>query len=130
MENHDEVFEQYLRRFRPRAPRGLPHAGRTAPPFWRRWLAIVAAFIVICSLAGWFTVRRHHLPRTSNLIRTLSPSPQVAHSMSPPDVSLTRLMVLMREDPSALDAALMDLSQRLLPNVENPQGMLHVLAGE
>jgi hypothetical protein len=38
--------------------------------------------------------------------------------------------MLMRRDPSALDAALMEISQRLLPNVENPQGTLHVLAGE
>jgi hypothetical protein len=130
MENHDEVFEQYLRQFRPRAPRTLPNAGRTVPPSWCPKLAVVAALIVICSFLGWFSVRRHHLPRTSHLIKTLSPSSQMARSMCSLDVSLGRLMMVMRSDPSALDAALIDLSPRLLPNVENPQGTLHVLAGE
>ena len=130
MENHDEVFERYLRQFRPRAPRALPDAGRTVPPSWRSKLAVVAAIIVICSLVGWFSVRRHRLPQTSHLIKTLSPSPQIGHPFGPPDVSLGRLKMLMRRDPSGLDAALIDISQRLLPNVEKPQGTLHVLAGE
>jgi hemolysin-activating ACP:hemolysin acyltransferase len=56
--------------------------------------------------------------------------PQTGHSLGPPDISLGRLKMLMRRDPSALDAALIEISQRLLPNVENPQGTLYVLAGE
>jgi hypothetical protein len=130
MEDHDQDFERYLRQFRPRAPAALPGPRRTAPPVWRLRLALVAAIIVICSLAGWFFVRRRHSPGTSHRIQTLSASRQTTPSAGPPDISLGRLKALMGSDPSGFDAALMNISQRLLPNVENPQGTLSVLAGE
>lgn len=130
MEDHDEDFERYLHQFRPRAPGALPGPRRATLPSWGIKLALVAAIVVIGSLAGWLSVGRHHSPPASHRLETLSTSPQITHSAASPDVSLCRLKVLMGSDPSGFDAALMNISQRLLPNVENPQGTLHVLAGE
>ena len=130
MEDHDQDFERYLRQFRPKAPAALPGTRRTALPAWRLRLAVAAAIIVICSFAGWFFVQRRHSDVTSHRVQTLSASRQTTLSAGPPDISLGRLKVLMGRDPSGFDAALTNISQRLLPNVENPQGTLHVLAGE
>jgi hypothetical protein len=130
MEDHDQDFERYLRQFRPKAPAALPGPRRTALPAWRLRLAVAAATIVICSLAGWFFVRKRYSPGTTHRIPALSASRQTTPSAGPPDISLGRLKILMGRDPSGFDAALMSISRRLLPNVENPQGTLYVLAGE
>jgi len=129
-EDYDEDFERYLREFRPTAPGALPGVRRAVPSPWRLRVALAAAIIVVCSLAAWFFVGRKRSPRASERLETLSTTLPFAHAAGPPDVSLARLTVLMRKDPSELDNALMDISQRLLPNVENPRGTLHALAGE
>lgn len=130
MEQHEEEFERYLRQFRPRAPSRLPGRASAVPLLWRTRIALAAAVVVVGSLAGWLAIGKHHHLRTSPLNQTISPSRQVTPSVGPPEVSLARLNAMMRRSPSQLDAALMDISQHLLPNVQNSHGSLYVLAGE
>jgi len=130
MDQREEEFERYLRQFRPRAPRRLPGRGRAVPLLWRARIALAAAVVVIGSFLGWFALGTHRHLRTNPPSKTISPSRQVAAPLGPPEVSLGRLNALMRRNPSQLDAALMDISQHLLPNVQNSHGSLYGLAGE
>ena len=130
MDRREEEFERYLRQFQPKAPNRLLGRSRTVQLRLRASIALAAAVVVIGSLAGWFALGTHHHLRTNPPTKTVSPPGQVTAPVGPPEVSLARLNAMMRRSPSQFDAALMDISQRLLPNVQNSHGSLYALASE
>ena len=124
MNRERHQFEEYLRRFQPKAPRPWqPPSQRPNRP-QRPWL--VAAALFVAAVAGYAV-------RSVNQFwnRELTPERSVT-SPAVPTVratlgSLSRVAI---GDPDALEKALVDTSPRLLLRVDRPGGPLASLAKE
>jgi len=128
MPRSEEAFERYLREFRPRKPRPLP--GR-APILLRHWvprIAIAAMLVLIVAAMIFLSRERKHeaqlvQPPATAVVQPATRS--VARA-----VSVQRLTMLAQTDPEQLDAALAEVSRKLLPHVELAGGALHGLDTE
>lgn len=127
MNDEHEVFEQYLRQFRPRKPGPLP-GPRDGSRLRRKLLWSVAALAVgVC--AFWIGTR--YASRFQNRETQIDPCGIVtAAGPEPNNLTLGRLRTYTRRDPSCLDLVLSKSSREVLPNVEDSRGALRVLADD
>jgi len=117
---NDDPFENFLRRFEPRRPRALP--AMQHPPRRRSRLLLAIAALILIGLA--LSLRQGAGPAQ---LRSAGTSRQ---ERALPAVTLGELNEIFRRHPERFDAQLTEASHRLLPDVEEPGGLLHVLAGE
>jgi hypothetical protein len=116
----EDPFEGFLRQFEPRQPRALPSAGTGTPVRIRLPLAIAALVCIALGLATW------NSPRPGGVL----PRRPTSGVVSLPAMTIGGLNELLRRDPGRFDSALAEASPGMLPDVRNPNGLLHALAGE
>lgn len=112
----DAQFEDYLRQFRPRAPRPLPAARAS------RWIGIAAAALFLMVVSAAIAWLRPHSDDGGGTIPVVArPAPERA-------VSLASLHALAALDSSQLELALDREARGLLPDVERGGGVLQALS--
>jgi hypothetical protein len=116
-------MERYLREFRPRAIRSLAVAPQSRNVLWRRLAA--AAAIAACA-AALFWLQRREL-RFSRPTANVQPTTFAVRSerQSRTTFNLTTIALM---DSKNFDALLAEESRKSLPNFQEEQSMLKVLA--
>jgi hypothetical protein len=120
-QSDDEKLEAYLRQFRARQPRALPHPYAIPRKISVPVLAAVAAVIMLAVVLILF---RLHTPTNQQQIVRSKPVDLAT------ETSLEAFSRLMRQDPEKLDEAMNSLSPHLLPDVQRSRGVLKTLARE
>lgn len=122
MNNDSELFENFLREFKPRPPGPFPQAARKR---WG-WRRLAAAAIVAMAVAGsgWVLTRKSVMSSGENSWATLrSNSEEIGR-----DLSLMRLTHLALNNPEALDRELEVQSRTILPKITEGNSALGALA--
>ena len=127
-QRNEEPFENYLRRFEPRRPRTLP-AVEHAPHSPLRWPVAAALMVLAMGLAFWNGTDPIAL-RTSGTGGASGGPGSAFEDRAAGFASIGRVNELLRRDPAQFDAQLTEASRRLLPPVEKPGGLFHVLNRE
>ena len=123
MNDDFELFEDFLREFKPRPPDAFP---RAAPGGWE-WRRVAAAALVALTVAGagWVLARKAEV--SSGEIawtRVRSNSEEKRGG----DLLLLRLTHLALNNPEALDRELVAQSRTILPKFNERNGALGALA--
>jgi hypothetical protein len=127
MNAHDEQFENFLREFQPRRPRALP-APFAAKTVWQRRLYAAAVMTVTIVFSLWLL--RQGSPSHKDL--TAAGNTQVLPDArpAPETLSIFPLTQLALEDPARFDTVLTKASRHVLPNFQDSESTLRVLAKE
>lgn len=125
--NHDQddrQFEDYLRKFRPEAPKPLPGRGQLLLLRWRApaFAAAAVGALIALALLAWLRGPVEHRARLEQ--------PAPARSTIVDEVSLRRLSTMANQDPAKLDDHLDRISPKLLPDVRKGHGVLRTLSVE
>ncbi len=124
MHDQRDEFEEYLRRFQPRAPRARPLPWRRPAQPARVWMAAAAAVLAgIVTYTAWSVTHPRNTVLSSQIPAAAPQDPIVQATLG----WLSRAAIA---DPDALDKLLIDTSPRLLPRVDRPEGTLATLAKE
>ena len=125
MELDDMRFENFLREFQPRRPRGLLEVVQGKPK-WQRPAAAAMVFAAI-GASTWFAVHKTQSRGGQGVDRANDGLNAKSGTVRRSLFSLTKLAV---EDPSRLDTELTDQSGRVLPDFRNKESMLRVLSNQ
>jgi hypothetical protein len=119
--NNDESFENFLRSFEPLSPRELPTMAHKTTGGWSLSLAIAALIVIgICS-SVWISSEMPPIRSAARLDYESEPTPAI---------TIGKVNELLRNHPAQFEAQLIEASRHILPDVEEPGGLLHVLARE
>jgi hypothetical protein len=125
MNNDSELFENFLREFKPRPPGAFRRAAQEG---WE-WRRLAAAAIVALAVAGagWVLARKVEKSNGEIAWTTVRSNSQ---EKSGGDLSLLRLTHLALNNPAALDRELVTQSRAILPRFTEGNGALRALAKE
>jgi hypothetical protein len=119
--NNDESFENYLRRFEPLNPREFPVMARQTTGGWPLPLAIAALIVIGIGFSLW----------TTSGMPPIHAAAEIDHESEPiAAITLGKVNELLRRHPEQFDSQLTEASRHLLADVDEPGGLLHVLARE
>ena len=126
---NEDSFENYLRGFEPRPPGPLPAGASSRPRRWQLPLALAALILIgiAWSLWEWPAAQRLNPGDTTQQIDSTG---NAGGAGVTPVATLGSLNELFRSNSAQFDAQLNEASRRLLPDVQNTGGLLHVLARE
>lgn len=108
-----DEFEALLRQFQPRRPRPLPEIARSRRPRWPVWLAVPGLAAVLILLAIVAPHERAPVVESPDVVVTLG-------ALNAQGLASTE----------SLDNILTRTSRAILPDVEQPRGVLQALSKE
>ena len=120
---YDEDIERYLNEFRPQAIRELAVAPRHRKVSWRQLTA--AAAVAVCA-GGIFYAALRELKHSNEVANVQTPKVSITSQRQyPTTVALTKLALSDRE---GFETLLAEESRKSLPNFQEEQSALKVLA--
>jgi hypothetical protein len=122
MNNDSELFECFLKEFKPRPPGAFPEAAREGWG-WRR-LAAAAMVALAAAGSGWVLARKAGVSSGEIAWTTVRSKSEGKGG----DLSLLRLTHLALNNPEALDRELVAQSRTILPKFTEGSGALSALA--